>query len=41
MNDHATYNYKVVRPFSIMSMVWGIIGMPIGVISGGFYLAWR
>ncbi len=26
-----TYNYKVVRQFAIMTVVWGIIGMTVGV----------
>ena len=28
----STYNYKVVRQFSIMTVVWGIVGMLVGVI---------
>src|SRR5450631_1917285 len=28
----ATFNYKVVRHFSIMTVVWGIVGMLVGVI---------
>ncbi len=28
-----TYNYKVVRQFSIMTVVWGIVGMLVGVIA--------
>src|SRR5499426_403971 len=28
----STYNYKVVRQFSIMTLVWGIVGMLVGVI---------
>src|SRR4051795_13768665 len=28
----ATFNYKVVRQFSIMTIVWGIVGMLVGVI---------
>jgi len=28
----ATFNYKVVRQFSIMTVVWGIVGMLVGVI---------
>jgi len=28
----ATYNYTVVRQFSIMTVVWGIVGMLVGVI---------
>jgi cytochrome c oxidase cbb3-type subunit I len=27
-----TYDYKVVRQFSIMTIVWGIVGMLVGVI---------
>ena len=30
--DHPTYNYKVVRQFSIMTVVWGIVGMLVGVL---------
>ena len=30
--EHPTYNYKVVRQFAIMTVVWGIIGMSLGVI---------
>ena len=26
------YNYKVVRQFAIMSVVWGIVGMAVGVL---------
>jgi cytochrome c oxidase cbb3-type subunit 1 len=28
----ATYNYKVVRQFAIMTIVWGIVGMSVGVL---------
>ncbi|NDP42034.1 MAG: cytochrome-c oxidase, cbb3-type subunit I [Aromatoleum sp.] len=28
----ATFNYKVVRQFAIMTVVWGIVGMAVGVI---------
>ncbi len=31
MQDRGTYNYKVVRQFAIMSVVWGIVGMLVGV----------
>jgi cytochrome c oxidase cbb3-type subunit 1 len=31
MQDN-TYNYKVVRQFSIMAVVWGIVGMLVGLI---------
>jgi len=27
-----TYNYKVVRQFAIMTVVWGIVGMLVGVV---------
>jgi cytochrome c oxidase cbb3-type subunit 1 len=30
--EHPTYNYKVVRQFAIMTVVWGIVGMLLGVI---------
>ena len=32
MHTQSTYNYKVVRQFSIMTVVWGIVGMLVGVI---------
>ncbi|MEE9494155.1 MAG: cytochrome-c oxidase, cbb3-type subunit I [Gammaproteobacteria bacterium] len=31
MDSQTTYNYKVVRQFTIMTIVWGIIGMLVGV----------
>ena len=31
-SDHSTYNYKVVRQFAVMTVVWGIVGMLVGVI---------
>jgi cytochrome c oxidase cbb3-type subunit 1 len=27
-----TYNYKVIRQFSIMTIVWGVVGMLVGVL---------
>ena len=27
-----TYNYKVVRQFAVMTVVWGVVGMLVGVI---------
>src|SRR5690554_5727494 len=30
--EHPTYNYKVVRQFAIMTVVWGIVGMGVGVL---------
>lgn len=35
----ATYNYKVVRQFAIMTIVWGIVGMTVGVYVAA-ELAW-
>jgi len=32
MQEQTTYNYKVVRQFAIMTLVWGIVGMLVGVI---------
>ena len=30
--EATTYNYKVVRQFAIMTVVWGIVGMLVGVV---------
>jgi cytochrome c oxidase cbb3-type subunit 1 len=30
--DHPTYNYSVVRAFTIMTVVWGVVGMGLGVL---------
>ena len=38
MQEQTTYNYKVVRQFAIMTVVWGIVGMTVGVMQG---LMWR
>jgi len=32
MDAQATYNYKVVRQFAVMTVVWGVVGMLVGVI---------
>jgi cytochrome c oxidase cbb3-type subunit I len=32
MPAETTYNYKVVRQFAIMTVVWGIVGMAVGVL---------
>jgi len=32
MDTPSTYNYKVVRQFAIMTVVWGIVGMLVGVL---------
>jgi cytochrome c oxidase cbb3-type subunit 1 len=31
MEPQTTYNYKVVRQFTVMTVVWGVVGMAIGV----------
>ncbi|NJN51680.1 MAG: hypothetical protein HC809_07775, partial [Gammaproteobacteria bacterium] len=37
--DHPDYNYRVVRQFAIMTVVWGIVGMAVGVLIAA-QLAW-
>jgi len=32
MEQQNTYNYKVVRQFAIMTVVWGIVGMSVGAL---------
>ena len=32
METENTYNYKVVRQFAVMTVVWGIVGMTVGVL---------
>jgi cytochrome c oxidase cbb3-type subunit I len=32
MESQTTYNYKVVRQFAIVTVLWGIVGMLVGVI---------
>ena len=39
MSNSETYNYKVVRQFSIMTIVWGLVGMAVGVLIAA-QLAW-
>jgi cytochrome c oxidase cbb3-type subunit 1 len=39
MTNSETYNYKVVRQFAIMTIVWGIVGMTVGVLIAA-QLAW-
>jgi len=39
MADQQTYNYTVVRQFSIMTVIWGIVGMAVGVLLAA-QLAW-
>ena len=37
--EHPVYNYKVVRQFAVMTVVWGIVGMLVGVVIAA-QLAW-
>jgi len=39
MDNQTSYNYKVVRQFTIMTVVWGIVGMAVGVLIAA-QLAW-
>ncbi len=39
LDDSSTYNYKVVRQFAIMTIVWGLVGMLVGVLLAA-QLAW-
>ncbi len=32
MQSQSTYNYQVVRQFTVMTVIWGIVGMLVGVI---------
>ncbi len=32
MQADTTYNYKVVRQFAVMTIVWGVVGMLVGVL---------
>ncbi len=32
MDSQTTYNYQVVRQFTIMTVVWGVVGMLVGVL---------
>ena len=32
METQNTYNYAVVRQFTVMTVVWGIVGMAVGVL---------
>jgi cytochrome c oxidase cbb3-type subunit 1 len=32
MDNPTTYNYKVVRQFTVMTVIWGVVGMLVGVI---------
>jgi cytochrome c oxidase cbb3-type subunit 1 len=37
--EHPYYNYRVVRQFAVMTVVWGIVGMAVGVLIAA-QLAW-
>ena len=37
--DHPVYDYKVVRQFTVMTVIWGVIGMAVGVLLAG-QMAW-
>ena len=39
VNTEGTYNYKVVRQFAVMTVIWGIVGMLVGVIIAA-QMAW-
>ena len=39
INEPSTYNYAVVRQFTVMTVVWGIVGMLVGVVIAA-QLAW-
>ena len=39
MTTQAQYNYTVVRQFTIMTVIWGVIGMTVGVLIAA-QLAW-
>jgi len=30
--EHPVYNYRVVRQFAVMTVVWGVVGMLVGVL---------
>ena len=38
-DDSMTYNYSVVRKFAVMTVVWGIVGMTVGVLIAS-QMAW-
>ncbi len=37
--DHPVYNYRVVRQFAVMTVIWGVVGMTVGVLLAG-QMAW-
>ena len=32
MDSQESFNYKVIRQFTVMTVVWGFVGMLVGVI---------
>ena len=32
MSNETTYNYQVVRQFAVMTVIWGVVGMLVGVV---------
>jgi len=38
-STHPEYNYRVVRQFAVMTVVWGVVGMLVGVIIAA-QMAW-
>ena len=30
--EHPSYNYRVVRQFTVMTVIWGVVGMGVGVL---------
>ena len=39
VTENTPYNIQVVRWFAVMTVVWGIVGMAVGVLIAG-QLAW-
>ena len=39
MNQETPYNYRVVKQFAIMTVVWGIVGMSVGAFIAA-QMAW-
>lgn len=37
--EHPVYNYRVIRQFAVMTVIWGVVGMAVGVLIAG-QLAW-
>jgi len=37
--DHPVYNYRVIQQFAVMTVIWGVVGMAVGVLIAG-QMAW-